>query len=630
MTTYAGEVRIKTRLDAEGINKGMKAVSAQLGGIVKAIGTGTAIAAASVVAIVAAIGAGLVKAFKEMSKMDGFKDQLAGLNLALANLKNAAYSAILPIFNALLPIIMRVVDWLTRAANVAAAFFAALTGASTYMVYVADSLGGAAGSSGDYADNMERAERAAKGATASFDKLNVLQQEKTPDAGGGGGGGSGHWVIRDVEDTLGQLTGGWGAFVDGLIKAFKDGDWSGLKQWFTDYVWNPWIQGMKDRYKKADDDVYKWSTETGKKISDWYKKADDDVYKWSTETGKKIKEKATEIWEGIKDGLGLIWDDIKRDIVGAWDSVKEKWEEAKQFFIDLWAGIKEGAIEKWDEIKLKVTEVWDSIKEKWQEAKTWFDENVLIPIKTYFTEKWDEIKLKVTKIWDDVKEKWQEAKTWFDEKVLTPIKNFFTEKWDEISLKVTGVWDDIKGVWQTVSTWFEDEVITPISKKFDEMWDDISTWASDTWEDIKNTIKDAINHIIKFVNNLIGAMELGINGIIEKLNTLSFTNPFNKEETWGINIKPIYIKRIPYLATGAVIPPNAPFAAILGDQKSGRNIEAPEGLLRQIIQDELRGMNSQPQTIHNVLKLDGRVVYESWDRESRRIGGSMVTKAGAA
>lgn len=606
MTTYAGEVRIKTKLDASGINAGMKAVSAQLGGIVKAIRTGTAIAAASVVAI----GVALVKVFKDMAKMQGFKEQMAGLNLALANLKNAAYSAILPIFNALLPIIMRVVDWLTRAANVAAAFFAVLTGASTYMVYVADSLGGAAGSSGEYADNMERAEKAAKGATASFDKLNVLQQEKTPDTGGGGGGGSGsgHWVIRDVEDTLGQLTGGWSAFVDGLIKAFKDGDWSGLKQWFSDYVWNPSIQSIKDKYKKADD----------------------DVYKWSTETSKKIKDKAIEIWEGIKGGLGPIWDDIKRDIVGAWDSVKEKWEEAKQFFIDLWAGIKEGAIEKWDEIKLKVAEIWDSIKEKWQDAKTWFDENVLIPIKTYFTEKWDEIKLKVTKIWDDIKEKWQEAKTWFDEKVLTPIKNFFTEKWDEISLKVTGVWDDIKGVWTTVSTWFEDEVITPISTKFGEMWDDISTWASDTWEGIKITIRDAINHIIKFVNNLIGAIELGINGIIEKLNTLSFTNPFNKEETWGINIKPIFIKRIPYLATGAVIPPNAPFAAILGDQKSGRNIEAPEGLLRQIIQDELRGMNSQPQTIHNVLKLDGRVVYESWDRESRRIGGSMVTKAGAA
>jgi hypothetical protein len=60
------------------------------------------------------------------------------------------------------------------------------------------------------------------------------------------------------------------------------------------------------------------------------------------------------------------------------------------------------------------------------------------------------------------------------------------------------------------------------------------------------------------------------------------------------------------LATGAVIPANAPFAAILGDQKHGTNIEAPENLIRQIIREETRGINNvQPQTIHNVLKLDG-------------------------
>ena len=41
------------------------------------------------------------------------------------------------------------------------------------------------------------------------------------------------------------------------------------------------------------------------------------------------------------------------------------------------------------------------------------------------------------------------------------------------------------------------------------------------------------------------------------------------------------------LASGAVIPPNAPFAAILGDQRNGRNLEAPEGLIRQIFQEEM-------------------------------------------
>lgn len=46
---------------------------------------------------------------------------------------------------------------------------------------------------------------------------------------------------------------------------------------------------------------------------------------------------------------------------------------------------------------------------------------------------------------------------------------------------------------------------------------------------------------------------------------------------------------IPQLATGAVIPPNRRFTAVLGDQRNGRNLEAPEGLIRQIVREETGG-----------------------------------------
>ncbi len=44
--------------------------------------------------------------------------------------------------------------------------------------------------------------------------------------------------------------------------------------------------------------------------------------------------------------------------------------------------------------------------------------------------------------------------------------------------------------------------------------------------------------------------------------------------------------KLQWLAQGAVIPPNAPFLAMLGDQKQGTNIETPETLLRQVIREE--------------------------------------------
>lgn len=49
--------------------------------------------------------------------------------------------------------------------------------------------------------------------------------------------------------------------------------------------------------------------------------------------------------------------------------------------------------------------------------------------------------------------------------------------------------------------------------------------------------------------------------------------------TWGT-------PPIPELATGAVIPPNAPFMAILGDQKHGTNIEAPLDTMRKAFAEE--------------------------------------------
>lgn len=49
------------------------------------------------------------------------------------------------------------------------------------------------------------------------------------------------------------------------------------------------------------------------------------------------------------------------------------------------------------------------------------------------------------------------------------------------------------------------------------------------------------------------------------------------------------VDTIPQLAMGAVIPPNKRFMAVLGDQRNGTNLEAPEGLIRQIVREEAGG-----------------------------------------
>lgn len=89
--------------------------------------------------------------------------------------------------------------------------------------------------------------------------------------------------------------------------------------------------------------------------------------------------------------------------------------------------------------------------------------------------------------------------------------------------------------------------------------------------------------------------------------------------------------QIPALAKGAVIPPNREFMAVLGDQKSGTNIEAPAALIEQMVISGLRkagvsGGNGDGTTI--IMEVDGqqfaKFVYKYNMQESRRVGVSLV------
>ena len=82
---------------------------------------------------------------------------------------------------------------------------------------------------------------------------------------------------------------------------------------------------------------------------------------------------------------------------------------------------------------------------------------------------------------------------------------------------------------------------------------------------------------------------------------------------------------VPALATGAVIPPNQQFMAVLGDQKHGRNLEAPESLIRQIMREEMAGLNTEGSiTVETPVYLDGEVIFKNQQKVSRRHGTKLV------
>jgi hypothetical protein len=108
------------------------------------------------------------------------------------------------------------------------------------------------------------------------------------------------------------------------------------------------------------------------------------------------------------------------------------------------------------------------------------------------------------------------------------------------------------------------------------------------FDDIKAGFKGMVNSVIGFLNKLIDGLCTGINTAIKAINKLKVTIPDWVPgiggKKFGFDLKTITAPKIPYLAKGAVIPPNAPFLAMLGDQKHGTNIEAPLSTIEEAVE----------------------------------------------
>ena len=148
---------------------------------------------------------------------------------------------------------------------------------------------------------------------------------------------------------------------------------------------------------------------------------------------------------------------------------------------------------------------------------------------------------------------------------------------------------------------------------------------------LTNIVKGFANTVLSIVNAIIGVATKALNWIISKLNSISFDIPDWVPgvggKTFGVNIPMIPDYKIPALAQGAVIPPNREFLAVLGDQRSGTNIETPLATMVQAFKQAL-AESGYSGSSEAVLVLDrdvlGRVVYQLNKAEGNRIGVSLT------
>lgn len=293
----------------------------------------------------------------------------------------------------------------------------------------------------------------------------------------------------------------------------------------------------------------------------------------------------------VATGVILIkehWEEIKEAAVNACEKVKEAWNAAGEWLGDLFENIKTAA-----------AEAWQAVQDAWSAASSWFSENVIEPVREFFTGLWEDLKQWAKDTWEDNKETWGKAPTWFTDNVITPLGEFFSNMWEDVKEKGSSAWGNIKEIWGEAKSWFENYVTKPLSDAFGAA---------------VSKIKETINGLIGHVEGMINSLIKGVNWLITQLNKIKFNVPDWVPgiggKSFGINIPKVSEAKLPRLANGAVIPPNQQFAAILGDQRSGTNIEAPLSTIKQAVTEAIQSMGGVGGDINITVEsvLDGKVV----------------------
>lgn len=272
--------------------------------------------------------------------------------------------------------------------------------------------------------------------------------------------------------------------------------------------------------------------------------------------------------------------------------------------------------EHWEELKGAFVALWEHIQSIAGTIGEWFHTQVVEPVRGFFAGLWESVQALASAAWSGVQGVWSAVAVWFQASVVQPVAGFFTGLWDGVGQGASGLWERVKGVWSAAAGWFSQHVTQPLAAAFDGAG---------------GAVRGAVDGLISHVEGMINAVIRGVNWLISQLNKISFEVPDWVPgiggNSFGIDLPSISEVKLPRLAQGAVIPPNREFMAVLGDQRSGNNLEAPEGLIRQIVREESRGSGDYTALLQAILEAvqaghvimaDRRVLAQTVTREQNR------------
>lgn len=534
---------------------------------------------------------------------------------AVARLKAALLTLAQPILQVVIPVFVKLVNILTQVVTAIAKFFGMLSGKSW------SAQKSAAAGLNEEQKALEGVGSAAEDASksmASFDEINQLTDNSASAAGGGAGGAASTEIAPDfsnldmAEDKLHDILGLVGAIAAGLL-AWK------IASLFTNDLSKIW--GIALAVAGAFALVYFW-------LDAWNNGIDLQNFLGMLAGLAALAVGLAIAFGPIAAGIALVVGGLAMLVVGIKDVIENGFNLVNTLTIIaglLAAGIGISLLTgSWiplliagflaalvalvsftghgEELIQGLKNIIDGFGKFFKGVFTGDMKLAVEGIKQI----WEGMKQTWNAIVNSIKDAWYMFITWLQSK--SPLLASIFQTYGKY---VSDVYKNIKDILKGVI----DFIVGVFTGDWTKAWEGVTEIFKGIWNNIVTIIEAAINFIIDGVNLLISA-----------LNTIHVEIPdwvpILGGKSFGISIPLVSQVALPRLAEGAVIPPNREFMAVLGDQKSGTNIETPLETMVQAFKQAMNESGGRSQTI--ILQLNGRefarAVYKANNEETQRVG----------
>ena len=284
-------------------------------------------------------------------------------------------------------------------------------------------------------------------------------------------------------------------------------------------------------------------------------------------------------------------------------------QKVKEFLVNIdWNGVADALFEAVGAaIGGLAAFIWGLIEEAWNEVVQWWRDTA-----------YEDGEFTIQGLLDGIVDALTNIGNWIYEHIFEPFIEGFRKAFGIHSPStvmaemggyiIEGLLNGLKGMWSSITSWIEDKI----------------GWIIDKFQGVKDKISGF------FSGGSSG--NSGQNYSTRSYSMRSMSSPYAANPAYAA----LSSTPIPRLATGAVIPANKEFLAVLGDQKHGTNVEAPLDTIRQAAEEAVLNVFSRigmsggniggtPVNLTLQVSLDGQVLGQKmvdWGKLQQMATGS--------